>query len=247
MPEGGTLTLTAAPLDVSEHAPPIPLTSDYAVLTIEDDGIGMTPAVRERIFDPFFTTKDEGRGSGLGLATVYASVRRMGGHVEVDSEAGRGTKLTLYLPLASRRAVAETGVVARRLPIDAESGEVRPLTVLIAADDPLSRRAVRRLTRRAGYEARAFDQNEAREILEAHILSPDVVVFDPEGSQSGTEGVERIVAAAGDAPVVLLTAYITPEDEASAIEAGVAVVVRKPVGAKELKGALLAALVGSYE
>jgi len=245
MPEGGALKISGAPLDLTEHAPPIPLTSNYAVLAVEDEGVGMDAAVRERIFDPFFTTKGEGRGSGLGLATVYTSVRRMGGHVDVDSEPGRGTKFTLYLPLASQRPLAETAQVGRRVSIPGITSEARPLTVLIAADDPLARRAIRRLTRRAGHEACAFDQYEAREILATKVLTPDVIVVDPDGTEgSSLEGIDRILSGAGDAPVIVLAAYLPPETEAAIHESGAALILRKPAGAKDLQRALLAALVG---
>jgi signal transduction histidine kinase len=244
MPDGGTLRVSAAPLDLASHAPPIPLTADYAVLTVEDDGVGMPPKVRERIFDPFFTTKEEGRGSGLGLSTVFTAVRRLGGHVEVESEPGEGTKFTLYLPLASSRPVRDTAGMSRRLKLDPETGRAKPLNVLVIAEEALARRSVKRIGRRAGQETRAFDENEALEILRAKILTPDVILIDADSSAGDPcDTIDRVRSAALDVPLVVLTAYLSPDKEAAVYEQGVSVVVRKPVGASDLESALLAALV----
>ncbi len=75
-----------------------------AVVSVRDDGVGMSPGVRERIFDPFFTTKAEGQGTGLGLSVSYGVIERHGGRIAVESERGQGTTMTVYLPLAQRAA-----------------------------------------------------------------------------------------------------------------------------------------------
>ena len=73
---------------------------DSALITIVDDGCGMTEDVRQRVFEPFFTTKEFGKGSGLGLSMVYGFVKQSGGHINIVSAAGRGTKVEIYLPLS---------------------------------------------------------------------------------------------------------------------------------------------------
>ncbi len=105
MPEGGTLriatgnTLVCGSVDGTDVPP-----GDYATLSVEDTGTGMSDDVKGRLFEPFFTTKEVGKGTGLGLAQVYGFVRQSGGDVRVDSVLGRGTKITILLPKAVETA-----------------------------------------------------------------------------------------------------------------------------------------------
>lgn len=101
MPDGGKLIVRTANVqleaDYAKSHPDV-LPGDYVVLSVEDSGAGMADEVRERAFEPFFTTKGMGKGAGLGLSQVYGFVRQSGGHVAIDSQIGRGTKVCLYLP-----------------------------------------------------------------------------------------------------------------------------------------------------
>jgi two-component system, cell cycle sensor histidine kinase and response regulator CckA len=117
LPHGGMLTISTSPVGVSG-----PLASvtgippgDYVRLTISDSGVGMPPEVREHLFEPFFTTKKMGKGTGLGLSTVYGIVTQSGGHILVDTEVGRGTTFSIYLP----RVAGE--------PVEQEVPEYRPM------------------------------------------------------------------------------------------------------------------------
>lgn len=92
MPQGGTLSISARQVVFNDRG--------HVLISIADTGTGMPEHVRERIFEPFFTTKPAGEGTGLGLAMVYGFIRQTGGHIEVDSEAGRGTTFRIYLPHA---------------------------------------------------------------------------------------------------------------------------------------------------
>ena len=101
MPNGGKLTIETANIDIDEPTADSGIdviSGQYVVVSVTDTGTGMSPDVLERAFEPFFTTKDVGAGTGLGLSQVYGFVKQSGGHVKIDSEVGKGTRVRLYLP-----------------------------------------------------------------------------------------------------------------------------------------------------
>jgi two-component system cell cycle sensor histidine kinase/response regulator CckA len=106
MPEGGRLTIETANVDVVPDARLRPglQAGAYVMMTVSDNGSGVREEVRTHIFEPFFTTKDQGKGTGLGLATVYGIVKQSGGSVYVESEEERGTRFVIYLPRVPERA-----------------------------------------------------------------------------------------------------------------------------------------------
>ena len=101
MPEGGRLTIRCAPATAGARkiADKVVMTPGrYVALVVEDTGSGIPPEVLEHVFEPFFTTKEVGQGSGLGLSMVYGFVKQTGGYIDISSEVGRGTSVTIYLP-----------------------------------------------------------------------------------------------------------------------------------------------------
>jgi signal transduction histidine kinase len=100
MPNGGVLVLETANIDIGDADPKGIAPGRYAMLAVQDNGIGIPASIRHRVFEPFFTTKEEGHGSGLGLAMVCRFIRQSGGHITIDSEEGRGTTMRMYLPQA---------------------------------------------------------------------------------------------------------------------------------------------------
>ncbi|HYJ09041.1 MAG TPA: ATP-binding protein, partial [Polyangiaceae bacterium] len=166
MPEGGTLRIM---LDqVGEPG------ARRARLVVADSGSGMTPEVLQRIFEPFFTTKPAGKGTGLGLAVVFAMVQQAGGEVSVKSEIGSGTSFTMLLPVA----LADVEPSAPKLQLDLPGGQE---TILLVEDQAELSRFAQLMLRRLGYTVHAF--GNAEELLQrldqlprAHLLLSDVVL-----------------------------------------------------------------------
>ena len=147
MPEGGELTITTSTADLEEtDTGPFTIPAGrYAVLAVMDTGTGMDAQTQAQIFEPFFTTKGPGEGSGLGLATVYGTVKQLGGYIEVTSAPGRGTTFTISLPCIDRPAehVAPTETAS----VEPGGGE----TILLVEDDAAVRAYAVQVLRRAGY------------------------------------------------------------------------------------------------
>src|SRR5207248_3332883 len=150
MPQGGTISIETQNVELdetytSEHAPVIP--GRYVMLAVGDTGVGMSRDTREHAFDPFFTTKEAGKGTGLGLATVYGIIKQSGGYVWIYSEPGHGTTLKLYFPEVSAAAAFKTGeykVVTKETARGAE-------TILLVEDEPAARGLAPRILEKQGY------------------------------------------------------------------------------------------------
>jgi two-component system, cell cycle sensor histidine kinase and response regulator CckA len=146
-------------------------------LRISDTGLGMTPETQARIFEPFFSTKERGKGTGLGLATVYGIVKQSGGYIWVDSAVGRGTTFDIYLPTVHAPVEAPSPRGARQ-PVAAGGSQ----TILVAEDDGAVRRLVHEVLTGHGYtvlEARDGDEALARARQHdgpIHLLVSDVVM-----------------------------------------------------------------------
>ena len=179
MPDGGKLIIEigTAELDddyVKTHADARP--GPHAMISVTDTGCGMSPETQARIFDPFFTTKPDGRGTGLGLSTVYGIVKQIGGNVWVYSEVGQGTTIKVYLP---RTQEPEAALGDHAAPAVHKRGTE---TILLVEDDDQVRKLVRDLLMRAGY--RVLDAARGGEALviserlaePIHLLLTDVVM-----------------------------------------------------------------------
>ena len=145
MPRGGTLLIETK--NVSAEAVKDYAESDavpYVAIVVTDTGTGMEAEVKDRVFEPFFTTKEQGKGTGLGLSTVYGSVKQSGGFVVVESEVGKGSSFSIYLPRVRDVSKQQTEV-------EVESGPVGTATVLLVEDEEALRRLSSRVLTRAGY------------------------------------------------------------------------------------------------
>jgi len=173
MPKGGTLTIETRNVTLSEgEAREIPEANpgQFVVLVVSDTGVGMKREVLDQIFDPFFTTKEEGRGSGLGLSTVYGFVRQTGGFVTAYSEEDQGTTFRLYLP---RSDLTPSGEV-ESLDVPEGHGE----TILVVEDNPEVLEVTEKLLRELGYQPVGCSTAEgAMEFLKG-ALEPDLLLTD---------------------------------------------------------------------
>jgi CheY-like chemotaxis protein len=188
MPDGGTLRIETAPATIGEDAAahiPGAVAGQYVVLSISDSGTGMSPEVVEHIFEPFFTTKEVGKGTGLGLATVYGIVHQHGGFIEVTSEPGQGSTFRVYLPAGAGEQ--QGGIEPQIHTWNAPRGDE---TVLLAEDDDQVRSFASRILRDAGYTVLvARDGEEALEILARSGHEVDLLVLDSVMPKKGGRGV----------------------------------------------------------
>ena len=214
MPQGGRLTLETANVSVDESAPAgvaarVPAGA-YATLAVRDTGVGMFPDVQARIFEPFYTTKERGRGTGLGLSTVYGIVQQHRGHIVVESEPGRGTIFTLYLPRVGEPAPAVTA------PPRAAEAKGGTATILLVEDDAALRIVVREMLSAHGYAVlEARDGEQALALIAAHgerigLLLTDVVM----PKTGGVEVAATLRRQRPDARVLYMSGY--PERGGSA-------------------------------
>jgi PAS domain S-box-containing protein len=207
MPSGGRLTLETANEDLDEtfaqeHADVQP--GPYVRLSVSDTGCGMDQGTLARLFEPFFTTKEIGKGTGLGLATVYGIIKQTGGHIAVSSKPGRGTTFKFYLPrLAEPAPVAPE---ACRSPSPWPRGSE---TVLLVEDDKAVRDFSRALLEQAGYEVlEAPDGAEALWVSAGHPGRIDVLVTDVVmPGMSGRELADRLAASRPGVQVLYLSGY----------------------------------------
>jgi PAS domain S-box-containing protein len=178
-------------------------TGAWVVLRVEDNGVGMSDETRAHLFEPFFTTKEEGKGSGLGLSTVYGIVSQSGGKVDVESTIGRGTSFTVCLPLVPEGAEREEEArPARAAPQGAG-------TVLVVEDEVDVRELARRVLERAGYRVvTAASAREALLIAEGTAVL-DCIVTDVvmPGGMSGVEMGERLSRSRPGVPVLYMSGY----------------------------------------
>ena len=206
MPEGGRLTIETANVDLDGGYAQRHLEVDpgpYVMLALTDTGIGMDEATQARIFEPFFTTKEPGKGTGLGLATVYGIIRQSGGSVWVYSEPGRGTTFKIYLP----RVAEPVEATVRRPSVQTVAGGLE--TVLIAEDDPAVREVVSAVLSQKGYRLlRAPDGQTALELAQAQpgeiqLLVTDLVM----PGMTGRELAEALAAARPGLKVLYMSGY----------------------------------------
>ena len=176
MPAGGRLTISTGSVEVASDIgrdETLVRAGSYITLSVCDNGIGMDAATRARIFEPFFTTKEVGKGTGLGLATVYGIIKQSNGHIEVESEPGEGTTFRVLLPKVDSEPVA----AAR--PVMTESQKRGTGTILLAEDEPLLRELGETILTQAGYQVlTAPDSTALQHLIATHSGIVDLLLTD---------------------------------------------------------------------
>jgi PAS domain S-box-containing protein len=208
MPEGGRLTIETANVELDKaaaHPPAVLSPGRYVMLAVTDNGCGMDAETQAHIFEPFFTTKEKGKGTGLGLATVYGIVKQSGGYVWVYSEPGRGTSFKVYLP----RIEDEQTVRGRDGKSDATELPRGSETVLLVEDEKGVRELAREYLQLTGYTViSAEDGHTALELAAMHVgpiqlLMTDVVM----PGISGRELAGRVKAIRPEIKVLFMSGY----------------------------------------
>jgi PAS domain S-box-containing protein len=204
MPKGGKITIELRNVELDKigvAAHPGLQPGDYVEMSVSDTGMGMDAETMTRIFEPFFTTKEAGKGTGLGLATVYGIVQQNNGAIEVQSRLGHGTTFYIYLPRAT-----DLGKTAPMKPVSSETGHE---TILLVEDDDRVRALVSNMLRKNGYTvllASAGDQAleiAARHRGRIHLLLTDVVMPGLNGRILS----ERLTAVRPDTRVLYMSGY----------------------------------------
>jgi signal transduction histidine kinase/CheY-like chemotaxis protein len=206
MPGGGKLTVRTSNVLMNEiaaaHRPPMPA-GEYVLLSVTDTGHGMDAETRARIFEPFFTTKEVGKGTGLGLATVYGIVKQSGGFIWVESTPGEGASFEIYLPCSGKQATsAAEENKAGSFPLGSE-------TILLVEDETAVRELASEFLKAGGYTVlEASDGAEALKIAASyrhtiHLLMTDMVM----PRMGGADLAEQLWAARPELPVVFMTGY----------------------------------------
>jgi PAS domain S-box-containing protein len=230
MPQGGTLTLRTEVLELDAAAAErhvLPHAGRYVKLAVRDTGVGIDESVRRRIFEPFFTTKEVGKGTGLGLATTFAILRRLGGHIEVESEPGKGSEFILLLPCAEAAAT----------PVESEPppGAEAAGTALLVEDDATVRLAMREYLGELGFrviEAQSGDEalrivqeGRAIDLLVSDVMMPGL---------TGGALAQRLSARDPHLATVLVSAHSVEDLVSRHLVARGVPVLRKPFDREEL-------------
>jgi two-component system, cell cycle sensor histidine kinase and response regulator CckA len=205
MPDGGTLTLKTDLVDLNSgfthHHQEVPV-GRYVVLTVSDTGTGIDPANIGKIFEPFFTTKDVGKGTGLGLATVYAVISQLGGHIRVQSEPRNGTTFRVYLRHETL-AVAEA-----KVPI-ANRALTGTATILVVEDESSVRSVISRTLGRLGYSVlEAADGEGGLAVVRQQDTAIDLLITDVMmPGMNGHTFAEKALEERPGLPVIFVSGY----------------------------------------
>jgi CheY-like chemotaxis protein len=244
MPKGGKLTIRTDNVELDEeycrlHMQVSP--GRYVMIAVTDSGHGMTDEVKSRLFEPFFTTKEQGKGTGLGLATVYGIVKQSGGSIWIYSEVGLGTTFKVYLPAV---------VNAQEQPHEAYTTGPQvngSATILLVEDEPVVRQMTRQVLDRCGYKVLEADgADAARSICRNHLSGIDLMLTDVVMPKvNGRELAGELQSQYPDMKVVYMSGYTDDVILPYGIRSGEIAFIEKPFTPKTLSLKLQEVLNGS--
>ena len=234
MPKGGDLTLSTKNVSHANmkgklyHINP----GRYVRLRVTDTGVGMDRKVRERIFEPFFTTKNMGKGTGLGLASVYGIVKGHGGYIDVDSKLGSGTTFSIYLP-ASDKKISKT----KNQPTRIENGSGK---ILLVDDEKMVLDIGSKLLTKLGYTVfEANDGSTAIEIFKENHKNIDLAILDMiMPGMGGSEVFDKIKEIDSNVKVLLSSGYSVDSQASEILQRGCDDFIQKPFGLENLSNKL---------
>jgi two-component system cell cycle sensor histidine kinase/response regulator CckA len=233
MPDGGSLIIETSNTSFDEKycaAQPFARPGRYVMLSVSDTGTGMDSPTLDRIFEPFFTTKEMGKGTGLGLATVYGIARQHGGFVHVYSEVGLGSRFRVFLPFSATAAVAPERVEDTR-PVRGGTE-----TILVAEDHEGLREIARETLSNHGYQVLlAIDGEQAVQMFQSQRDQIDLVLLDVVLPKlSGPEAYSRICRENPEVPVIFATGYSPDIALLAKVQAQGLPVIQKPYSTRDL-------------
>lgn len=242
MPRGGTITVRTSNKTVDggiHYLRDFLSPGDYCMLEVIDTGDGMTAGVKKQAFEPFFTTKESGKGTGLGLSSVYGFALQSGGHVEIDSEIGKGTTMRLYLP-RSKEPKQHKPIEGDEFDRSRKTGG----TILVLENDPDVRRLAATQLRSLGYDViEAEDGPTAlarlEESTDIDLLFADMVL---PGGMSGPQTVHDARERYPDLKALFVSGYAGKNISDVVVDGGDFAVLRKPYMMFELAGAVAAVM-----
>ncbi|HEV2209241.1 MAG TPA: ATP-binding protein [Verrucomicrobiae bacterium] len=242
MPEGGQLHLATRTVSLGDaecQDQPESRPGTFVCLSVRDTGTGIAAEHLPKLFEPFFTTKPVGKGTGLGLATVYGIVKQHGGWIEVQSQPGAGSTFNLFLPVVAARETAQDRPPAEPAPPRGSE------TILLVEDDPSVRSLTNRLLQNFGYKVfEASRPSEAAAVFSAHIHEVSLVLTDmvlPEAI-NGRQVVQQLQAVKPGLKAVLISGY---SPEPAAVNDPNVPFLRKPCSSRELLETVRACLDGA--
>jgi two-component system, cell cycle sensor histidine kinase and response regulator CckA len=245
MPGGGKLTIRTANVDERESRELGSLQilpGEYVLIEVRDTGCGMSEEVKQKIFEPFFSTKEVGRGTGLGLSTVFGIVKQSGGYIHVESEEGRGTAMCVYLP-RHQEAPGEVEPKPERRVEKPKDLTGRGTVLLVEDEDAVRSFAARALGQRGYQVLEASTGTEALDVFESHQGDVDLVLSDvvmPE--MDGPTLMAKLRRDRPDLKIIFISGYAEDSFRKHLAENEDFMFLQKPFDLKELAAAVKAAL-----